>query len=196
MRTSEWGEGWMCILPQRYPSCAVSGRGRSRRCDGGSCAAGTATRSFRSGSGRFCCRSGRRVCPVVVMALAFVSLHSSSVCLFDSIAGLPCHDPYLRQHSSYPPFVYTCHRHTSSAVFDAGADSSLTHVHVIPPPTNTIAHKTSIREDAVPCQGRSSARRRYRRKSSWSRLECEYRGCRCRVSPLGFVAFEVQASQS
>jgi hypothetical protein len=51
------------IVPQRYPCGAGDGTERSTRCGGGSCAAGTATRTCRSGSGRSCCRHGRRACP-------------------------------------------------------------------------------------------------------------------------------------
>lgn len=53
------------IVPQRYPCGAVCGRGRSRRCGGGSCAGGRGTRTFHSGNGRSCCHRGRRACPVV-----------------------------------------------------------------------------------------------------------------------------------
>lgn len=51
-------------VPQRYPSCAASCRGWSTRSCEGSCAAGTETRSCRSGSGRSCCHHGCRACPV------------------------------------------------------------------------------------------------------------------------------------
>ena len=50
-------------VPQRYPSCAGDGRGRSRRYGGGSCAGGKATRTCRSGNGRSCCRHGRTAYP-------------------------------------------------------------------------------------------------------------------------------------
>lgn len=52
-------------VPQRYPCGVASGRGRSRQCGGGSCAAGRGTRICRSGTGRSCCRHGRTAYPVM-----------------------------------------------------------------------------------------------------------------------------------
>lgn len=54
------------FIPQKYPFGGRDGRERSTQCDVGSCAAGTATRSCRSGNGRSCCPSGRRACPTVI----------------------------------------------------------------------------------------------------------------------------------
>jgi hypothetical protein len=51
-------------VPQRYPFSSGDGTEQSMRSCGGSCAGGRETRTFRTGSGRSCCPSGRRACPV------------------------------------------------------------------------------------------------------------------------------------
>lgn len=64
-------ERWvLCDKPQRYPSCAVSDTASSMRSVGGSCVGGRGTRFCRSGSGRSCCRRGRRVCPTIDIILS------------------------------------------------------------------------------------------------------------------------------
>jgi hypothetical protein len=72
-------------VPQRYPSCAASCRGWSTRSCEGSCAAGTETRSCRSGSGRSCCHHGCRACPVsAVSTVLRLPLH---VCRLSMVRG-------------------------------------------------------------------------------------------------------------
>ena len=72
-------------VPQRYPSCAASCRGWSTRSCEGSCAAGTETRSCRSGSGRSCCHHGCRACPVsAVSTVLRLPLH---VCGHSMVRG-------------------------------------------------------------------------------------------------------------
>lgn len=60
-QSSRWREK---SVPQRYPSCVVFGRGRSRQSGEGSCVGGTAIRTCHSGIGRSCCLHGCRACPV------------------------------------------------------------------------------------------------------------------------------------
>ena len=54
-------------VPQRYPFSSCDGTEQSMRSCGGSCAGGRETRTFRTGSGRSCCPSGRRACPVEIV---------------------------------------------------------------------------------------------------------------------------------
>jgi hypothetical protein len=104
LATSYWGRvryGWLAravlrerrdvvrdkIVPQRYPSCACVGRAWSRLFCEGSCAAGRGTRSCHSGSGRPCCRRGRRACPVTSIIVSFsFMLHLR--CLIDFMLRL------------------------------------------------------------------------------------------------------------
>ncbi|KAL1840836.1 hypothetical protein VTJ49DRAFT_7679 [Mycothermus thermophilus] len=65
------------IVPRRCPCGVASGRGRSRRCGGGSCAGGRATRTCRSGSGRTCCRRGRTAYPVMADTVRILVLSSN-----------------------------------------------------------------------------------------------------------------------
>jgi hypothetical protein len=91
------------IVPQRYPCGAVCGRGRSRRCGGGSCAGGRETRICHSGSGRSCCRRGRRVCPVKA-AMASVQ----PVRIIRVFRPVPFPRTFLQL--SVPPIHPTCNR--------------------------------------------------------------------------------------
>lgn len=63
MKTSSWTRREQTV-PQRFPSCVVFGRGRSRQYGEGSCVAGTETQICHSGIGRSCYRHGCRACPV------------------------------------------------------------------------------------------------------------------------------------
>ena len=61
-------------VPQRYPFSSGDGTEQSMRSCGGSCAGGRETRTFRTGSGRSCCPSGRRACPVRSMSARVLSI--------------------------------------------------------------------------------------------------------------------------
>lgn len=124
-------------VPQRYPSCAASCRGWSMRSCEGSCAGGTETRSCRSGSGRSCCHHGCRACPVYAVSTA-VPLHAHC---------MPISCPVRCPAVSASPM--SCVR----AVLQARCEIS----------TWAGATRPGARQNA-PCQGRSSGRRRSRRR--------------------------------
>jgi len=93
-------------IPLRYPSCVVFGRGRSRRCGGGFCVGGRGIRFCRFGSGRSCCRRGRRACPVqyLVSQLTLTqSIMSTAPPVYLSCSDCACRgcSPGKRSRRSY-----------------------------------------------------------------------------------------------
>jgi len=95
----------MCRVPQRYPFSFACGTGQSRRCGGGSCAGGRETRFCRFESGRSCCRSGRRACPVAstvsVRSVAIVTLLRASSFIGAAVSQVlhEQHEPYFQCQS-------------------------------------------------------------------------------------------------
>jgi hypothetical protein len=124
-------------VPQRYPSCAASCRGWSTRSCEGSCAAGTETRSCRSGSGRSCCHHGCRACPVSAVS---------------TVLRLPLRVCRQAFNGAWPSCLPVPHAMCLVFVRCVGFRHGL----------GRTAGARTWRN--APCQGRSSGRRRSRRR--------------------------------
>ena len=91
----------ICV-PLKYPFSSVSCIVLSMRCGAGSCVEGRGIRSCHFGSGRFCCRRGRRVYPDSCYGLAIVL---SSLLAIPLTISFPCStafdNVYWRMGASY-----------------------------------------------------------------------------------------------